>query len=161
MIPFAFLGAFFNVKKILSGISGGAGFIVQNWKVVIFIFLLTVVVYQNFFNSRIFWFDTLPALRNDIALLEKKVEEAEANLKTCADGNEKLSQAIEKQNEKIKQLKEISDKLAKQRTELELKIGELRKKTNQSVQGILSKPTPKTCEDAIKFLIDESGNLKW
>jgi hypothetical protein len=133
-----------NIKKVL-----------QYWREIIIVLLLSVVWYQNSFETRLFFgAETIPAL-------EKELVVAKNDLKKCADANGTLSDAIEANNVRIREYEVLTGKM---QTSIDVLKGELdiaRAKTNADVDIILNDPTPQTCEKAIDYLRNAGDELKW
>lgn len=132
-----------------------ANFLAKNWKVILGACLLGVVLYQNMSGVRFFFgFETVPALKKDIVILEEDAATLKLNNKT-------LSDTINDRNEEIDKWSELTDKLEAQMVQLEKDIADIRTETDQEVDDILNQPTPQTCEKAIDYLREGVEDLSW
>jgi len=151
-MPFGFI-----LKMLMGGLNPGKifEFIAKYWKQMIVAAMAGIIFYQNFFETRfIFGSETIPSL-------EKRLEESQNNLKTCANDNELLSGKIEENNNRIKVYEKLTKKLEDARVVLGIELQKERKKTDKETEVILKDPAPKTCEKAIDYLRKGKDDLKW
>ena len=142
---------------MISGINIKAvGSVVLNyWRECIIALLLAVVIYQNNFETRLFFgAQTIPALEADLAIIKD-------NLNICKDGNAKLSAAIDENNIRIAAYKKLEEDMRGDIAKLKGELDAARAQTDSAVGVILNDPTPQTCEKAIKYLRDAGKELQW
>ena len=125
------------------------------WKEMIVIGMAGMLVYQNFSETRfLLWIETIPSL-------EKRLETREAAFLACKDGNDKLSEAIDKRNTQIEEWRKLTEKHERDIAILQADLAAARANTNKEVDDILNDPTPQSCEEAIKYLRDGTEDVKW
>lgn len=90
-----------------------------------------------------------------------KIESLTKELFECNQKQEEYAQIINKQNERIKELVEKGRIEAAKFNALKSKIESSKLNVNNRINQILSEPKPKTCDDAIKYLIDTKKELAW
>jgi hypothetical protein len=137
-----------NVKKLFT-------FVVKYWRECLIAVLLSVVLYQNRFETRFFFgAQTIPALEADLAIVKN-------NLDICVEGNKTLSDAIDANNDRIRQYEVLTEKLEREIADLQGDLADARAETEAAVNDILNDPTPKTCQKAMQYLRDGTEDLKW
>jgi hypothetical protein len=152
MSAFTIASALFGASGKTSSILGTIG---KHWREAVMAALLTIVIYQNTFEHRVFfWVDTIPYLRT-------LVDDYEDALEDVAMLNKNLAGAIDKTNAEIEQARIITRKLEEQKNMLEGQLLNHREETRIQVQAILNAPTPQSCQAAIGFLRDMIPNLQY
>jgi hypothetical protein len=141
-----------GLKKTTSPIIGA---LAKNWQAIAAVLLVAVVVYQNTFEHRVFfWADTIPYLRNLTAEQLVAIKQIEA-------ANEQLRDDIEMRNDQIDEWKAVSIDLERNVEQLNKTITTQQTITRNQVRAILSQPTPQTCEASINFLRDHIPDLQY
>jgi len=127
----------------------------KNWQGVAAAMLVAIVVYQNTFDHRVFfWADTIPYLRN-------LTDEQLAAIKKIETANSVLRDSIEIRNDQIDEWKDVSIELERNVEQLSVAILTQQTITRNQVRAILSQPTPQTCEASINFLRDHIPDLQY
>lgn len=137
-----------NLKRLFA-------FFIRNWKPILLALMIGTLLYQNFSGTRfVFGINTIPAL-------EQKITKLEADLQACSDGNEAISNAIERRNEEITKWKEISEQLEIGILVMKDDIVKIREDNDKKVKNILNQKAPETCEAAIEYLREGVEDLQW
>ena len=131
------------------------GTIFNNWREILIVILLTIVIYQNTSNIRyLFFMETIPSL-------QLRLEQANSNLDTCVTGNQTLATVIDERNDEVQKWKDISSELEAKTKALSSKLDKLRMNTNKKVDAVLKSKTPKNCNSSIQYLRDSRNELIW
>lgn len=127
----------------------------KNWQSSIIVLLAAVIVYQNTFEHRLFfWADTIPYLRDLADEQTGVIREAEA-------ANRGLRDAIDMRNDQIQEWRSITIELERNVGVLEDDILTQQEITRNQVREILLQPTPQSCEASINFLRDHIPDLQY
>jgi septal ring factor EnvC (AmiA/AmiB activator) len=158
-LAWTFIRSFFSGDKLGRGFS----FVAVHWKEFALATVIGLFLYQMFSPYQfLLGLDTVPSLNKEIAKLEKKLEEAEANFEVCKAGNQVLEAAIDDQNSQIRQWGDLAKKIDKSTDELKTKIDKSRLQSKKDVESILrDDPTPQTCGEAMDYLRKSMEELKW
>lgn len=157
----ALLKLIFAPARILEFGGKAFKFIVTYWKQIIVVGMMLTIFYQNFMHVEFLkWVGvrTIPGITQEYQTTLKTKED---QLKTCEEGRAKLTGAINTLNSQVDKWATLSTQLQAQQDKLVVELAKMRKKAEHDVQEILNGPTPKTCDDAIKYLKDAAGELKW
>jgi len=138
MIPMVL--KFLSIKKYIP-------LLIKHWKMVLIVVLSTVILYQNTFETRLFFGS------NTIPYLEAELLKANTNLQTCKAGNDKLSLAIDKQNEEFSAL---NDELKKKQREFDQKFADILNR-----KPVIAPQTPaiNTCNELVDYI--KTMNIDW
>jgi hypothetical protein len=134
-------------------------FVLKYWKQCIVLGMAFVIYNQNFMEWQVLkWFgvQTVPALEKQLKLVTEEIDQ-------CQVDKRLLKSQIELVNAQVDKWAEVSGQVQTQHNQLVLELAKLKQETEQTVQQILSEPTPQSCEEAIQYLKDASirGELKW
>lgn len=101
-------------------------------------------------------------LLNQIENKTEEVRNKEVEIVKLIAAKNMLTQTVKDRNLEVMRWKDVSTKLEQNQAQLSLKIGEIKKATTAEVAKILEEDAnPANCEDAIKYMIDGKGGLKW
>lgn len=137
-----FLKVFLQPAKLLE-------LLLEHWKAV----AVFLVMGFSFFYIR--------GLHNTIETKEQQLTVLQKRLDTCKENVNVLNGAIEQQNQAINDALEAGKRAKERIAELEGEIGELEREHEEQIQDIMNRPVPQTCDAAIDYLKNVSGELKW
>lgn len=149
--------ALFSLTNIVGSVKKTIAFVVENWKECAIAALIGTVVYQNFFETEwLKWFGlrTIPGLEQEIDIKKEQ-------LQTCELSRERLKGAINSTNEQIDRWADLSQDLQQSHDKFVDQLDQMTEQRKKAAQEILNEPTPKTCEAAIQYLKDGTGELQW
>lgn len=127
----------------------------------IMVVFASIIAFQNFSPFNIWFFKSIPGLKNEIKELNEKIASKEEDIKKCVDGNKQLSEGIDKQNEYIDKLYDNTIALQDQFNKVSKNLAVQRKQNSTKISAILNQSTPKTCDEAIQHLINARETLQW
>lgn len=150
------------VFAVGKGLTAAMTFVIEHWRGILLSLLIGLMMYQNFSAKQfLFGLDTIPSLQAENEALKAQVAVAATQLQVCADGNKTLTDAIDAQNKALQDLGGLTAKMDSEFKKLNETVNKIRKDTNKTVKDILDAPTPQTCEEAMQFLRDGVGDIKW
>lgn len=139
-----------------------ATLLLQYWKVGLFAILIAIIGYQNLSTYRwVFGLDTIPALESKLEETRKQYETLKGQFDQVVDANKNLADAQDLLNKQIMEWKQVSEHLEKQNEKLARELADMRRQTDATVDSILKGKAPKTCTEAIQYLIDGKDDLRW
>jgi hypothetical protein len=140
---------------LLSGLKNVGAFLLTYWKEIIICLMVGTIAYQNLSHKRfVLWADTIPYLVDQNKILTN-------DLKVTVAANKNLTSSIQGLNTVVGDWIVKSKELQAQNDALQGKLNDMQAANNKKVQTILAAPTPKTCEDSLKFLRDNQKALTW
>ena len=158
MLPVLFLKF---IPSIGSFFKNFAQFVIKYWKQLAVISMFLIIVYQNFMTfEALKWIGlrTIPGIEQQHS---QQVFVLTQQLDACERGRQLLKSEIQDTNNRIQAWSEKTQQLQQQRDQLTDKLAKLQKQSDQTVQQILTQPTPQTCEQAIEYLKDGAQQLLW
>ena len=155
-LPFAPLMAVGWIAKIPSFIGSIFGFLIRNWKPVVIIGMLVLILYQNFMKTE--WLKWI-GIRTIPGLIQQQHDYVEA-LRLCEDSRTALKMSIERRNEEIDAWARKSEELQNEHNRLSEELLKMKDEADQQIEQILNAPTPNSCKSAMDYL-RQSGGAKW
>lgn len=138
-----------------------AGFVLKYWKQLAVVAMFSIIVYQNFMTfEALKWIGlrTIPGVEQQF---NEQVVVLTQQLDACERGRVLLKKEIEDTNNRIQLWSDKSQLLENQRDKLSEQLAQLKQQSDQTVQQILTQPTPQTCEQAIDYLKQGAEQLLW
>jgi len=127
----------------------------QYWKSLTIAFLLSIIAYQNFSDTRFFlWSTTIPYLKAE--LITQGVALDLAN-----QSNELLRESIEERNALVEEQKLITEELERQFAQIGNELVMIRNSTNDKIRSVIRESTPETCTAAFEFLSNSIDELNF
>jgi hypothetical protein len=141
------LGAIPKVAKlgIMDAINPILGFVISHWKIALFAIMLLVIYIE---------FKLIEDYKQDIKNDAAAISALKIDLKQSND-------AIADQNKKIDAAKADGDAKQKQLDDLQAKLKAKGIIDQKTINDLRKKPSGTTCDDALKFMNDYIGGVKW
>ena len=125
------------------------------WKEILLGVLLAIMIYQNMSNSRwVFWADTIPYLRTELAILETEIE-------IINQANETLVADIEQRNAEIERWSNVTMQLEANTSMLQAEISKIELKANSRIRTVETQVIPQECSGAMNYLFDSIPELDY
>lgn len=125
------------------------GFLKQNWQAVVLVLLIS----GSYFYVK--------SLKDEIQDKNDEISDLKTANAFCENSKATLSKALEEQNKEIKKWANVGKKSKEEFDKLKKELEEKRRMAETEVQRILQEEKPKSCQEAINYLINGAGEITW